>query len=634
MTHTLKLGTVYGTPIFTLQCSLGAVKKVYGATFSGASQTWRFPAFHPVHRIVLDDLKKAVRDLSLSPEVVQHEKALDSCVALPSDFSFITPPYQHQRDGVLHLYRNLRAGLFYAPGLGKCKITVDLQRLTSEKMLVVCPLVMLSTWAAEFQKHGEISDVLIIDGSKKEKTARLLKAQQCTPTVTVITYASAALYTEALLKIDYSAIIVDESHQLKSPFSKRTTAVTALALRARRRVLLSGTPSLGSPFDLYAQLRFLGTYFCPENWWAFRKMFGVFPDWEKDDNVPKMLLGFKNLETMNDRVKLVSLKKTKEECLDLPDQHVIDEYFALYPDQKHEYNTFVVDRCLGAGFALKNQMLEGTLCQADGLTSPAHVIADETITLLGKVDQISSGFVYMSVRNPGLCNGCPSVTSCVTAGIKPYSLACKVVTKEPAVVVHRFKSNARLDRCKGLLEAIIEEPLNKAIIWANFNAELDDLENMLKVLGVEYVRVQGGMAREDLTSAMDTFNNIATCRVYIGQVSTGVGITLNAANYTIYYNLPWSLEHYLQSLDRNYRIGQTRKVTVYRLLGYHTLDESKAKALDQKLDFSLLVTAGSVCATCPDFYTRCNKYKIRLYDKECKYDRTMLRHTASVRTIP
>jgi SNF2 family DNA or RNA helicase len=149
-----------------------------------------------------------------------------------------------------------------------------------------------------------------------------------------------------------------------------------------------------------------------------------------------------------------------------------------------------------------------------------------------------------------------------------------------------------------------------------------------------FVRVQGGMSRDKLVEAMQLFNTDPVYRVYLAQVSTGVGITLNAANYSIYYNLPWSLEHYLQSLDRNYRIGQTRKVTVYRLIGRHTLDESKARALDQKIDFSALVTSSSVCATCPDYYTRCNKHKVKLYDTACKYDRTMMRHTATVRPIP
>jgi hypothetical protein len=130
------------------------------------------------------------------------------------------------------------------------------------------------------------------------------------------------------------------------------------------------------------------------------------------------------------------------------------------------------------------------------------------------------------------------------------------------------------------------------------------------------------------------FNSDQRVRVYLGQVATGIGITLNASNYTLYYSLSWSLEHYLQSLDRNYRIGQTKPVTVYRLLGKHTLDESKAKALDQKIDFASLVTSASVCATCDDYYSRCHTRNIRLYDLECKFDREMMRETATIRRIP
>lgn len=634
MTHTLKLGTVYGTPVFTLQCQSVAVKKVYGATFSGATSSWRFPAFYPVHTIVLDDLKKQVPGILFSPEVQRHVEQLAEDVTLPADFRFITHPYQHQIDGVLHIYRNWRAGLFYAPGLGKCKITVDLQRLTGVKMLIICPLVMLTTWADEFEKHGLISDTLIIDGSKKVKTERIKQAQARVPVATIVTYAVAALYTEELLKIGYDAIILDESHQIKSPFAKRTTAVTALALRAKRRVLLSGTPSLGSPFDMYAQLRFLGTYMCPENWWAFRKMFGVFHESEQNEKVPKFLLGYQNLEIINERVQRIGLKKTKEECLDLPDQQVIDIKFTVYGDQKKTYNDFILGKTLGDGVTLQRKMLEGELSQADGLHVAPHVIADETITVLGKLDQISSGFAYLSTKNPGVCVGCEHVTACVQDDIKPYTQACHIVRKPPVQVLMQCATNARLERCIDLVESTIEEPTNKLIIWANFHAELDDISNALTKMKIMHVRVQGGMPREELMDAMGTFNTDPACRVYLAQVSTGIGVTLNAANYTIYYNLPWSLEHYLQSMDRNYRIGQTRKVTVYRLIGRHTLDDAKATALDQKLDFSTLVTSASVCATCPDYFKRCRKHKIELYDAECKYDRTMMRRTATVRLIP
>ena len=59
----------------------------------------------------------------------------------------------------------------------------------------------------------------------------------------------------------------------------------------------------------------------------------------------------------------------------------------------------------------------------------------------------------------------------------------------------------------------------------------------------------------------------------------------------MYYQTPWSLEAYDQSLARNYRIGQKRRVTVYRLIARGSLDEAKAQAIDQKVDIDRLFTA-------------------------------------------
>jgi SNF2 family DNA or RNA helicase len=209
-----------------------------------------------------------------------------------------------------------------------------------------------------------------------------------------------------------------------------------------------------------------------------------------------------------------------------------------------------------------------------------------------------------------------------------------VVPAAPSNVVEYFSDNARLELLESLLDELLQEADNKVIIWSNYTAELDSIEKVLEENKYNYVRVEGGCSSHEQNHAKDTFNKDKNCRVYLGQVSTGIGITLNSANYMIYYNLPWSLEHYLQSLDRNYRIGQKRKVTVYRLLALHTLDESKAAALDKKMDFSHLVTTRSICATCPEFTKRCASAGIQLYDPLCIYDRKMLRETAKVRLIP
>lgn len=635
MAPELNLDDLYGTPIFTLKLRNNELKKVYGASYSGKNGLWRFPAFYPVHQFVISDLQKIVKDLTLSPVVQAYLTDVETAPAIPKDFSFITNPYKHQEEGVEHLYRNIRAGLFYSPGLGKCKITVDLHRMTDDHLLILCPKVMLGTWAEEFVKHGNIEDVIVIDGStKKKKLKQIAQAAEQNPVATVVTYGVATLYTDEIFKIPYNCIVADESHQMKSAFAKRTKAAAKLATRAYRRVLLTGTPSLGSPFDMYGQLRFLGKYFCPEDWWRFRKMFGVYPAWEANENVPKMLIGFKNLDLMNERVNLVCLRKTKEECLDLPDQTVIDMKFPLHHAQKKAYNNLILERCDAAGSNVKEAIEEEELNYTSGPELPPYVYTPEVITLLNKLDQINSGFLYQTTVNPRLCDGCPNLRQCSVDEVKPYSTRCTVAPKAAPQVSKALSKNARLEECQGVIDAILEDEGNKVIIWANYKKELDQIEEMLENLKVGYVRVQGGLSRQKLTERMDKFNKEEKCRVYLGQVSTGIGVTLNAANYTVYYNLPWSLEHYQQSLDRNYRIGQTRKVTVYRLVARHTLDEAKAAALDQKMDFSSLVTKSALCATCHEYPKRCSRYNIKLYDTECIYDRKMMREKAEVKLIP
>lgn len=136
---TLENGTLYGTPIFIARSPSATLQPVFGASYHGPTQTWRFPAFAPVRERVLADLRKVAKNIVVPPD--------DSLpLEVPDDFSFLTQPYQHQRDGLALAYRYLRVGLFFAPGLGKCKIMADLLRLTGDSALILCPRIMLYTW--------------------------------------------------------------------------------------------------------------------------------------------------------------------------------------------------------------------------------------------------------------------------------------------------------------------------------------------------------------------------------------------------------------------------------------------------------------------------------------------------------
>ena len=111
-----------------------------------------------------------------------------------------------------------------------------------------------------------------------------------------------------------------------------------------------------------------------------------------------MVLGFKNLDLMNKRVNLICMRRTKEECLDLPDQTIIDVQFHLQGSQKKVYNNLVTERCDAAGFAVRGALEEGELDHTAGAVLPPYVYVPEVITLLNKLDQVGSGFMYQTQK--------------------------------------------------------------------------------------------------------------------------------------------------------------------------------------------------------------------------------------------
>lgn len=597
-TH-VSAGLIGGNPAYIVSGVIPTrIQDVWGATFLKASNRWVMPAFRPVHTRTIEDLQKVVdrerHKLVIDPTVTDYLKVADKFEDLPSDFTFVTQPFKHQREGLLWAYNLPRAGLFYDPGLGKCKITVDLYRLTKVPMLILCPAVVLKTWAREFQTHGNIDDVIVVAGSKKERHAALDKAIERTPAALVITYESAVLYANQLLQTRYGYLVMDESHRVKEITSVRTKAALMLSERRPRRLLLSGTPTVGNPFSMYAQFRALGPYFASESWPDFKKRYASFAPHNE-----YQVVGYRNMEQLNKRINEVCLRRTQEECLDLPELRVIDVPFELSSEQKQAYNE-VIDTggdALGAaeGFCAENNLL--TI--ADGPVRPHHFVwASETVSKLSKLEQIVGGFVHTTNSNLGLCNGCDYLEPCIEDNIRPYTASCRVATKRE-VVARRFSNDARRAAAKELLTDILENPDNKCIVWTRFIAELETVTALAQELGVDYVVVRGGMKLEAFEAAMHRFNNVPTCRLYIGQVASGIGVTLNAANYMLYYSLPWSHEHYVQSRARFYRIGQKRKTTVYRLLGIGTTDYHKAAALDQKIEVEDMLTDADYTVSCP-----------------------------------
>ncbi|GAG78579.1 unnamed protein product, partial [marine sediment metagenome] len=112
------------------------------------------------------------------------------------------------------------------------------------------------------------------------------------------------------------------------------------------------------------------------------------------------------------------------------------------------------------------------------------------------------------------------------------------------------------------VKKIIEDG-SKVIIWARYRIEIADIADRLK--DIKTVQYHGGVKKNDRVEAIESFEN-GDASVFIGQQQAGgLGITLVAASYVIYFSNDFSLRNRLQSEDRAHRIGQTKNVVYINL---------------------------------------------------------------------
>ena len=85
----------------------------------------------------------------------------------------------------------------------------------------------------------------------------------------------------------------------------------------------------------------------------------------------------------------------------------------------------------------------------------------------------------------------------------------------------------------------------------------------------------------------------------------GLGINLTAADTVIFYDHDWNPSNDAQAMDRAHRLGQTRQVTVYRLITKGTIDERIVQLARVKKDVSVNVLRDVLTVCNTECVSRC-----------------------------
>lgn len=169
------------------------------------------------------------------------------------------PLYPYQAQTVAVGIERSGLGIFDAPGLGKTASAIAIghelvnNRKEIPRVVIVAPGAVRTQWALEITRFTGNEDVTVVKGDAKQRQAAYVQAAEAR--WLVVNYDVIHRDLKHLTELVGGCLLVaDEAHRLKSPTAKRTKAARQLAVRAARRLALTGTPVENEPGEWYSVL--------------------------------------------------------------------------------------------------------------------------------------------------------------------------------------------------------------------------------------------------------------------------------------------------------------------------------------------------------------------------------------------
>ncbi|XP_038573680.1 DNA annealing helicase and endonuclease ZRANB3 [Micropterus salmoides] len=429
-----------------------------------------------------------------------------------------------QREGVeFALSKNGRCMIADEMGLGKTVQAIAVAYAFRQEwpLLVVVPSSLKYPWIEELERwipELQPGDINLVEN--KSHTMGISSSK-----VTVLGYGllttDARPLVEALSRQRFAVVVVDESHYLKSRNAARTKILAPLIQSAKRAILLTGTPALGRPEELFMQIDAL-----------YPKMFGTWTDYAKKYcNAHYRYFGPRrqwdcrgasNLEELHKRLSQIMIRRLKAEVLtQLPPKIRQRIPFDLPKEAAKEAS---------ASFAEWERLMKG-------LGSSGVVTTDNPFT---------------------------QVMGLVTQMYKQTAIA---------------KAGAVKDYIKMMLEA---EQL-KFLVFAHHLTMLQACTEAVIEAKAGYIRIDGSVPSSERIQLVHKFQSDPETRVAVLSIqAAGQGLTFTAASHVVFAELYWNPGHIKQAEDRAHRIGQTSSVNVHYLIAKGTFDTVMWSMLNRK----------------------------------------------------
>lgn len=326
----------------------------------------------------------------------------------------------------------------------------------------------------------------------------------------ISTYHTVRQDIEQLSKYHFHYVILDESQTIKNPASKLYQAI--IDLESDHRVVLTGTPIENSLTDLWAQINFVNPGLLGTL--SFFKKGFVFPIERKNDEVRE--------EKLKELIRPFILRRTKQEVArELPPVSDQVRYCSMSEMQRRIYEE--------EKSTVRNSILENL--EETGMGNSSIMV----LQALTRLRQIAN--------HPDMLEDHEDVES------------------------GKFAEVARA------VENVVSEG-HKVLIFSSFVKHLELFRSYFDSLGISYAWLTGSQNQVQRKEAVNTFQKNKACPLFLISLKAGgVGLNLTAADYVFILDPWWNPAAELQALNRAHRIGQDKRVFVYRFISSDTIEE-------------------------------------------------------------
>ncbi len=423
----------------------------------------------------------------------------------------------YQKEGFRWLARLSRwgAGACLADdmGLGKTvqTLAVLLDRATDGPALVVAPTSVVANWLDEARRFAPTLNVTAYTGPAASRAGRL---EGLGPfDVAITSYGLLHNDIDALAAVDWSTAVLDEAQAIKNPATKRARA--ARKLGARFRLVTTGTPIQNNVVDLYSLFSYLNPGMLGSQK-RFRENFALPIERDRD---PAARTRLRRL------IAPFVLRRVKADVLDdLPPRTDVTLHVEMSPEEAALYE------------ALRLRAMD-----------------DLEALALASEPEPKSGQHRLKVL----------------AHLTKLRLACcnpRLVHPEGAPPSSKLRTFATtLDE--------LRQSRHKVLVFSQFVRHLKLIEEHLVESDIPYQYLDGSTPAKARTERIAAFQAGEGDAFLISLKAGGVGLNLTAADYVIHMDPWWNPAAEDQASDRAHRIGQTRPVTVYRLVTKGTIEE-------------------------------------------------------------